>query len=149
MEFVFDHEKLEVYQRSIDFVAWADSLLERIPKSLAAHDQLDRSSTSIPLNIAEGNGKWQPLDRCRFFDIARGSAVESAAALDVLVAKKRIERECAVEGKKLLVSIVRMLVGLIKANDPSREFGGTMRVKEDEMGLGYGADCCEEEQDQD
>lgn len=87
----FDHEKLKVYQLSITFVAWADEILNNIPKSIAVHNQLDRASTSVPLNIAEGNGKFTPLDRCRFFDIARGSALESAACLDVLVAKRRLE----------------------------------------------------------
>ena len=68
----FDHEKLDVYQDAIGFVSWADELLEGIPKSLAVHNQLDRASTSIPLNIAEGNGKYTAADRCRFFDMARG-----------------------------------------------------------------------------
>ena len=63
----FDHEKLNVYQESIRFVAWTDDLLESIPKSIAAHNQLDRACTSVPLNIAEGNGKHTPADRCRFF----------------------------------------------------------------------------------
>jgi four helix bundle protein len=47
-------------------------------------------STSIPLNIAEGNGKYAPKDRCRFFDIAHGSALECAAGLDILVAKAKL-----------------------------------------------------------
>lgn len=85
---MFDHEKLKVYQESIRFVCWADERLLKIPRTLAAHNQLDRASTSIPLNIAEGNGKYTDADRCRFFDIARGSALECAACLDVLVAKK-------------------------------------------------------------
>ena len=75
MQSSFDHEKLEVYQQSICFVAWADDVLEKVPKGLAVHGQLDRASTSIPLNIAEGNGKFTPADRCRFLDIARGSAL--------------------------------------------------------------------------
>jgi uncharacterized protein (DUF1501 family) len=56
----FDHEKLKVYQQSIRFVAWADELLESVPKSIAVHNQIDRASTSVPLNIAEGidNGSW-------------------------------------------------------------------------------------------
>jgi len=90
MKASFDHEKLDVYQESIRFVSWVNELLEKVPKSLAVHNQLDRASTSIPLNIAEGNGKYTPADRCRFFDIARGSALECAACLDVLVAKNRM-----------------------------------------------------------
>ena len=114
----FDHEKLDVYQDTIGFVSWVDELLEGIPKSLAVYNQLDRASTSIPLNIAEGNGKYTPADRCRFFDIARGSALECAACLDVLVAKKRIDS--AAEGKAILVHIVSMLVGLIRSTSDTR-----------------------------
>jgi hypothetical protein len=38
----FDHDKLTVYQDAIRFVVWAGDLLETLPKSLAAYDQLDR-----------------------------------------------------------------------------------------------------------
>ena len=97
---------------------WAGELLETLPKGLAAYDQLDRASTSIPLNIAEGNGKYTAPDRCRFFDIARGSALECAAWLGVLVARKRLAR--AEPGKEILVRIVSMLVGLIRSTSADR-----------------------------
>ena len=76
MQRLFDHEKLEVYQACLSFIAWLEPG-GSLPKSLAVADQLGRASTSIPLNIAEGNGKFTEADRCRFFDIARGSALES------------------------------------------------------------------------
>jgi four helix bundle protein len=114
----FDHEKLNVYQESIKFVVWSDEILETLPKHLAVHGQLDRAATSISLNIAEGNGKYTAADRCRFFDIARGSALECAACLDVLVAKKRLVE--AGPGKAILVRIVSMLVGLIRSTSPDR-----------------------------
>jgi four helix bundle protein len=114
----FDHEKLSVYQEAIKFVVWSDEILETLPKSLAVHDQLDRAATSISLNIAEGNGKYTAADRCRFFDIARGSALECAACLDVLVAKKKLVD--AAPGKAILVRIVSMLVGLIRSTSPDR-----------------------------
>jgi four helix bundle protein len=79
-------------------------------------DQLDRAATSVPLNIAEGNGKYSPKDRCRFFDIAYGSALECAAGLDVLVAKMKLTSEQIRPGKERLQRIVRMLMGLIKRN---------------------------------
>jgi len=116
----FDHEKLNVYQRSLQFVVWTTELLEGIPTRLSAHGQLERASTSIPLNIAEGNGRYSASDRCRFFDIARGSALECAAALDVLVAKKVLMEKEIETGKAQLIEIVNMLVGLIRSNSETR-----------------------------
>jgi len=116
----FDHERLIAYQRSIQFVAWASQLLESLPAKLAVSDQLDRASTSVPLNIAEGNAKHTPPDRCRYFDSARGSALESAACLDVLVAKSKCTAEQIVAGKSILVEVVRLLVGLTKSISPDR-----------------------------
>src|SRR6266403_4565905 len=112
----FDHEKLEVYRESIAFIAWLSALLEGTVRIGEVKVQLDRASTSISLNIAEGNGKYSPKDRCRFFDIAHGSALECAAALDVLVAKAKATPEQIRPGKERLQGIVRMLMGLIKKN---------------------------------
>jgi four helix bundle protein len=85
-------------------------------------DQLDRASSSIVLNIAEGNGKYSRPDRCRFFDTAHGSALECAAGLDVLVARKRLRPEQIRPGKERLQRMVRMLMGLIKRNS-DRKYG--------------------------
>ncbi|MGB9474366.1 MAG: four helix bundle protein [Candidatus Udaeobacter sp.] len=102
MHTLLDHEKLEVYQTSLEFITWTVHLLEDLPGKAAVRNQLDRASTSVPLNIAEGNGKFTSLDRCRFFDNARGSALESAGCLDVIVAKKfvsatevQVVRQCS------------------------------------------------------
>jgi four helix bundle protein len=116
----FDHEKLFAYQRSIEFVAWSSDLLENIPTKLSVADQLDRASTSVPLNIAEGNGKYTPPDRCRYFEIARGSALECAACLDVLVAKGKCTADQVQSGKALLHEVVCLLIGLIKSFSPDR-----------------------------
>ena len=120
MPHIFDHEKLNVYHESLNFVAQTTDLLERVPKTMAVYNQFDRASTSIPLNIAEGTGKFTPPDRCRYYDTARGSALECAACLDVLVVKKVLSREKIEEPKQTLVSVVSMLVGLIKAVAPDR-----------------------------
>jgi four helix bundle protein len=69
-EIWFDHEKLEVYQESLAFVAWLSELLEEKTRLGDVKDQLDRASNSIVLNIAEGNGKYSQKDRCRFLDSA-------------------------------------------------------------------------------
>jgi len=111
----FDHEKLNVYQKTIEFIAWADELLQTISKSAAAKDHLDRASTSIALNIAEGNGKFTIKDRCRFLSTAYGSSVECGACLDVLQAKGLVDLERIRPGKEHLKAIVSMLVGLINS----------------------------------
>ena len=123
MRSYFDHEKLKVYQSAIAFVAWSTELLGPIQSKAAVKDQLDRASTSVALNIAEGNGKFAIRDRCRFLDFARGSALECAACLDVLVAKKLLEKEIVGAGKDQLLEIVSMLMGLMNSL--------TARIQED------------------
>ena len=120
MKLHFDHEKLDVYQEALRFAAWSETILERIPRSAAVHNQLDRARTSIVLNIPEGNGKHTPADRCKYFDIARGSALECAGCLDLLAIKKLINESEIEEGKASLKRIVSMLVGLIRSNNSSR-----------------------------
>ena len=98
---IFDHDKLDVYRVAIEYVA--DSF--RVAKGLAglhrhARDQWLRAAQSIPLNIAEGNGKRSTKDRARFFDIARGSALECAAIQDVLVVSRdRSDNDRSVESE--------------------------------------------------
>jgi four helix bundle protein len=120
----FSHEKLEVYQETIAFIAWLSEILEGTVRFGDVKDQLDRASTSIALNIAEGNGKYTLRDRCRFFDTAHGSALECAAGLDVLVGKGKFTREAIGPGKDRLQRIVRMLMGLIKRNS-TRDYDKT------------------------
>jgi four helix bundle protein len=120
-ECFFAHEQLEVYREAIAFVAWLSTLMEETGRVGEVKDQLDRASTSIPLNIAEGNGKFGPKDRCRFLDTAHGSALECAAGLDILVAKAKLAPEQIRPGKEKLQRIVRMLIGLIKSNS-TREY---------------------------
>jgi four helix bundle protein len=115
-DYLFDHEKLKVYRKSCEFVEWLNDILQKIEKKYAVYDQLDRASTSIPLNIAEGNGKYTSKDRCKYFDIARGSALECAAGLDILIAKKLLDKEEVLPGKEMLHEIASMMMGLIKSN---------------------------------
>jgi four helix bundle protein len=131
MKTYFDHEKLDVYREAINFCAWIGKFLGAISTKAAAKDQLDRASTSIPLNIAEGNGKFSPNDRARFFEIGRGSALECAAALDVLVARELATPEQILPGKESLVRVVEMLVGLLRRFSPHGDV-----LREDEAPYG-------------
>ncbi|GAB6060443.1 four helix bundle protein [Desulfonatronum parangueonense] len=80
------HENLDVYRLSISYVAWVFKKCQPLAGiHRNARDQWLRASQSIPLNIAESNGKTASADRRRYFEIARGSALEGAAIQDVLV----------------------------------------------------------------
>src|SRR6516225_6135579 len=127
MKIYFEYEKLDVYQESIAFCGWVGELLSEISAKAAAKDQLDRASTSLPLNIAEGNGKLSTVDRARFLEIARGSALESAAYLDVLAARKLVAGERILPAKERFVRIVNMLMGMLKRFSGRAEF-----LREDE-----------------
>jgi four helix bundle protein len=80
----FDHERLDVYRVALEFVVLASDVAGRMPKGRAyLADQLQRAATSIALNIAEGAGEFASAEKARFYRIARRSATESAAILDV------------------------------------------------------------------
>ncbi len=55
----FSHEKLIVYQRSLEFIEFTNELFKMTNfNNLSVYSQLDRASTSISLNIAEDTGKF-------------------------------------------------------------------------------------------
>ncbi len=118
----FDHERLDVYRLSIDYVASS----YRIAKTLSgvnrpARDQWLRAAQLIPLNIAEGNGKQSLKDKNRFFEIARGSALECASIHDVLRVCDAIDNESSHRGKSELKRIVSMLTRLIQRTETVAE----------------------------
>jgi four helix bundle protein len=112
---VLHYEKLDVYQVSIQFVAAAVAISEQVPKGYAAlADQLRRAAWSIPLNIAEGVGKPSAPDQARFHAIARGSAMECGAILDVVnVLNVSVSQELT-SAKQLIVRIVEMLTKMCR-----------------------------------
>jgi len=126
------HEKLDVYRLSIDYVSWVyDKAKGLTGIHRPARDQWLRASQSIPLNIAEGNGKTAAADRRRYFEIARGSALECAAIQDVLVVGEALAREESLERKTELDRMAAML---------SRLGGRGYRVREKREDYGVGFD---------
>ena len=140
MKTYFDHERLDVYQEAIAFCGWVGDLLSEVTVKASAKDQLDRASTSIPLNIAEGNGKFSNADRARFLEIARGSALECAACIDVLTVRKLVATERIIPAKEQLVRIVNMLMGMLK------RFSGRVDLLAEEAGV-YGSEHEQEQEE--
>ena len=80
----FDHERLDVYQASIEFVIITESIVKQFPKGRAyLIDQLQRAASSITLNIAEGAGEFSANEKIRFYRMARRSATECTGILDI------------------------------------------------------------------
>ncbi|MEL6899297.1 MAG: four helix bundle protein [Planctomycetota bacterium] len=115
---VFDHDRLNVYRLSIEYVASSFDIAKELNGCHRhARDQWLRATQSIPLNIAEGNGKRSLKDRSRFLDIARGSALECVAIQDILAAIDGLNFDRHAELKRILHRIVSMLTRLIARGD--------------------------------
>src|SRR5258708_32211044 len=109
----FHHEKLTVYKRALEFAGWSQDLIDSLTKKTSTRDQSARAGDSIALNIAEGNGKFSQKDRARFFQFAHGSALECAAYLDLLAARRCCSPDAITNGKQVLEEIGRMLFKML------------------------------------
>ena len=108
---MMDHEKLDVYKVAILLVGETWNILSKIGVGNSEIvNQLKRAILSIPLNIAEGVGKTTVADKKRFFSIARGSAMESAAIFDVLVSTALLSNSDIVSLKIFCSRITVMLI---------------------------------------
>lgn len=111
----FDHEKLDVYGYALEFIVYASTVVEQLPKGRGyLADQLHRAATSIPLNIAEGAGEYSRSDKARFYRIARRSATESSAIIDVCRKLDLLSQESHATGRESLLRIVAMLTRLVR-----------------------------------
>jgi hypothetical protein len=111
------HEKLHVYQQSLEFVSWTESLLAQIDgqaTKIGARSarSRDETTTGIVLNVAEGNGRFCHSDHRRFLDISHTCAMNTASRLDMLVAKQHVGVDEIAEGKRILMRLVPLLLGL-------------------------------------
>ena len=108
----FSHERLDCYQDSLKLAAWAFGLINSTSIPSRTCDLLDRSSTGVVLNLAEGNARQAPKDRARFLDTAVMGALRFAATLDITVAQERASSADTEPGKQLVAQIVNQILGL-------------------------------------
>lgn len=103
-------QRLDVYQRAIEFLALVGDIVGDLPKGHADRaDQLVRAAESVVRNIAEGAGRWSEADCAKHYKIARGSAMECAASLDVMRIRNLVPPEQYDRGIRLLQAVVSML----------------------------------------
>jgi four helix bundle protein len=126
--FVLDHERLEVYRAALELHTLCCALLPSRGFGVL-RDQLERASVGVVLNIAEGAGRGSAADKRRFYEMARGSATESAATLEVLRLRRLADHGQLVEARSLAIRVVQMLSRLAgrlaeRESHPFRELSG-------------------------
>jgi four helix bundle protein len=108
-------QKMDVYRCAIEFVAIAETVASQIPRGHAdLRDQLRRAALSVSLNIAEAAGRSTDTDAARHYAIARGSAMECAAVLDVARALGSLQETQHRKAIELLARVVAMLTRLCR-----------------------------------
>jgi four helix bundle protein len=107
---LFDFEKLDCYQLARQFNTLVARLVSRGHREL--RDQLTRAALSISLNIAESAGRRAPAEKAHFLAIARGSAMECAAVVDVLLCSGIAAIGICRDARVLLIRVVQMLTKL-------------------------------------
>jgi four helix bundle protein len=107
---VLDAERLDVYAVALEFNVTATVLAARA--DAVVRDQLRRASLSCVLNIAEGAGQRSRAQKRNLYGIARGSALECAAIIDVLRLRAVASAVEAASARALLVRMVQMLTKL-------------------------------------
>lgn len=113
---MFDFQKLEVYQKSKKFYIDTRAIITETKLDNYMKDQLSRAAFSIPLNLAEGSGKFSKADRRNYFTTARASLFECVAILDILNDERKInstvyqsQLEMADELSRILYSMINNL----------------------------------------
>lgn len=106
-----EHETLHVYAVALDLHVAACAMLPRYGLRVI-RDQLERASLGTVLNIAEGAGRRSSADKRRFYEMARGSATETAALLDVLLRRGLAAPQPYADTRALVIRVVQMLTRL-------------------------------------
>ena len=111
---VLSFQRLDVYQRAIEFLALAYDVVDELPRGHADRaDQLTRAAESVVRNIADGAGRWSEADSANRYKIARGEAMECAASLDVMKLRRIITAAQYARGGQLLEGVVAMLTKML------------------------------------
>ncbi len=120
----FDFQQLDVYKVTIEFIAVTEAIIERLPRGRAyLADQLQRAATSIAANIGEGAGEKQSAEKVRFYRMARRSAFECAALLDVLNVHHLADETELRAAEQLLQRIGAMLTRLTTTKQTDSDSG--------------------------
>jgi four helix bundle protein len=111
----FSFRNLDVYHYAMEMVKEVNRLVRDIPRDhMDLVWQLRRAALSVLLNIAEGAGEYAPGEKARIYRIARRSAWETVAALDLAVEEGFLKVESLKAALDLLDRIIGMLTTMSK-----------------------------------
>jgi four helix bundle protein len=102
-----DAERLDVYRVAVQANTLGGGLLPAEHRIL--RDQFERASLSAVLNTAEGAGRRSRKDKRRHYAMARGSAMEACAVVDVVGRRGLASVESCAEVRSLLIRVIQML----------------------------------------
>jgi four helix bundle protein len=114
----FGFEDLEVWQRSVQFSVKIIETVDHIQtdrKHYRLLEQIESSSASVSMNLAEGKGRFSRKEFVHFCYIARGSLYESITLLEIFFRNKWITKEEHFHLKREGFEIASMIKGLINA----------------------------------
>ena len=114
----FSFEDLQVWKKAIDFARKVIDLSENIEtdrKHYRLIEQLESSSASFAMNIAEGKGRYSKKEFIQFLYIAKGSLCETVTLLTIFYEKKWINDNQMQTLRLEAVEIGKMLSGLISS----------------------------------
>ena len=104
----FHHEQLDAYRVALEFVGWFCGVQAFRGLPARRFRKMDGATTSMLLNIAEGNGRFSELDHRRFLEVAHRSAIKMAAQLDLCQGGAPLGRQVLHQGKRLLARVASM-----------------------------------------
>jgi four helix bundle protein len=110
------YKDLLVWQKSLEFASAVIDLTEKLEtdrKHYRLVEQLEAAVTSVPMNIAEGKGRFSRKEFVHFLFIARGSLYETMTLLDIFQLRGWIQNSTYQQLEHQSDEIARMLNGLI------------------------------------
>ena len=109
------YKNLIVWQKGIDFAIQVIDLvdvLETDRKHYRLIEQLEASATSVPMNIAEGKGRFTDKDYLHYLVVTRGSLFETMTLLEIFMRKNWISKESFASIEKQSIEISKMLTSI-------------------------------------
>lgn len=113
----FYFRQLRVYINSKELVKHVYGLLKKFPEEekYALCNQIRKAVTSIPINIAEGFGRFSSKEKTRFIEISFGSLTETSCELEISYELGYITKEEYEEVEKQIIIISKQLSNLHKS----------------------------------